>query len=59
MPVAVDANTVRVPDASQPIGYVNNDRSKPVYIDPVWLRFILAQAELANATKAEVDAQHP
>lgn len=63
---AVTEKPVRLPDASQPFGYVDGDRDKPVYIDPVWYRALLALADrdaviadLVNAVRAEVNAQHP
>lgn len=63
---AVSEVAVRLPDDSHPFGYIGGDRSKPVFLDPVWRRFLQevvnreqATAVLANAILTEVNTQHP
>ena len=35
-----------MPPQRQPFGYVNGDRTKPVYLDPSWERFLRFQHEI-------------
>lgn len=68
MPVAVSApdistSKILLPGADQPVAVVGG---QPVYLDPVWRRALQQMIDrqaalivLANAIKAEVNAQHP
>jgi len=54
--VAVDAKKVYLPDINQPVMFAGG---QPVYMDLEWYEALQALVDLANATKAEVDTQHP
>lgn len=54
--MAVDADKIRLPDINEPFAYVDG---KPVYLDLEWYQALQLLVQLANATKDEVDTQHP
>lgn len=52
-----------LPDPKHPIAYIDG---RPIYLDPVWRRFLqeiadrqAAAAVLINAVRAEVNLRHP
>jgi hypothetical protein len=51
--MAVDAKKVQLPDSFEPI--IQKDGT----MNPNWYEALQLLTELANATKEEVDAQHP
>ena len=54
--MAVDKPKIYLPDINEPFGYVNGE---PVYLDLEWYQALEQLAALVNATKDEVDTQHP